>query len=96
MSKKRTSLDSIVTKMVEDAKPPERPPVPEPASQAEVGNRPGIKQQTAYLKEPVYEQLRRLAFEERHKMHDYIIEGLNLVFRSRGLPSVDELEKKGA
>lgn len=94
MSKKRTSLDSILTKVVEQANP-EQTLSAEPAKKADSGNRPGIIQQTAYLKEPVHEQLRRLAFEEHKKMHDYIIEGLNLVFRSRGLPSIDELKKKG-
>jgi hypothetical protein len=58
------------------------------------GRRPGIKQQTAYLPEPVYEQLRRLAFEERRKMHDYIMEGLDRVFRDRGLASITELTGK--
>ena len=33
------------------------------------GRRPGVKQQTAYLVLPVYEQVRRLAFEENTKMH---------------------------
>lgn len=58
------------------------------------GKRPGIKQQTAYLPEPVYEQLRRLAFEERRKMHDYIMEGLDRVFRDRGLASIEELTER--
>ena len=35
-----------------------------------------IKQQTVYLPIPVYEQIRRLAFEERCKMHDLLMEGL--------------------
>ena len=56
--------------------------------------RAGIKQQTAYLPHPVYEQLRKLAFEERRKMHDYILEGLDRVFRDRGLPSIVELTGK--
>ena len=59
----------------------------------EAGNRPGFKQQTAYLPVAVHEQLRRLAFEERAKMHDYLLEGLDLVFRKRGLPGVDELKR---
>ncbi len=57
--------------------------------------RPGIKQQTAYLPEAVHEQLRLLAFEERRKMHSYIMEGLDLVFRARGLPSIAELTEDG-
>ena len=54
------------------------------------------KKQSVYLGGPVYEQLRRLAFDERRKMHDYLIEGLDSVFRNRGLPSIAELEKEGA
>jgi hypothetical protein len=98
MNKKRTSLDSILTRAVDGTKPNESlpPAAPQQVSQETAGNRPGVKQQTAYLKTPVYEQLRRLAFEERGKMHDYIIEGLDLVFRKRGLPGVDELDKGGA
>lgn len=41
--------------------------------------------QTVYLPPAVYEQLRHLAFEERRKMHDYLVEGLDRVFKDRGL-----------
>ena len=58
------------------------------------GRRPGIKQQTAYLPEPVYEQLRKLAFDERRRIHSYIMEGLDRVFHDRGLPSVEALTGK--
>ena len=40
------------------------------------------------------EQLRKLAFDEEGKMHDYLLEGLDLVFRQRGLPGIAELKKK--
>tara|TARA_B100000965_G_scaffold215949_2_gene180615 strand:- start:21187 stop:21447 length:261 start_codon:yes stop_codon:yes gene_type:complete len=53
--------------------------------------RPKVKQQTVYLPLPVYEQLRTLAFEERRKMHDYLLEGLDRVFTDRGLPPVQAL-----
>jgi hypothetical protein len=94
MIKKRTSLDSIVTRAVDDRKPEELSSPP-PAAQSQRGNRPDVKQQTVYLKTPVYEQLRRLAFEERGKMHDYLIEGLDHVFHKRGLPGIDDLGGKG-
>ena len=51
-----------------------------------------MKQQTVYLPLPVYEQLRRLAFEERVKMHQLLMEGLDRVFQARGLPGLRELE----
>jgi hypothetical protein len=93
MSKKRTSLDAIFARSVEEQRPAAPPPHP-PQATGEPANRPGVKQQTAYLPLPVHEQLRRLAFEERAKMHDYLIEGLDLVFRNRGLPGIDELTKE--
>ena len=48
-----------------------------------------------YLPNKVHEQLRSLAFEERGKMHDYLMEGLDLVFAKRGLPSISELLGEG-
>ena len=93
MSKKRTSLDAIVTRSVIETQA-EEPPAPAVTKTPDAGNRPGFKQQTAYLPIAVHEQLRRLAFEERAKMHDYLLEGLDLVFRKRGLAGVEELKKK--
>lgn len=99
MNKKRTSLDTIFARTAAAEEAAVHQPVavepPQTLPQGKPGNRPGVKQQTAYLVEPVYEQLRRLAFEERAKMHDFLIEGLDLVFRKRGLPGVDELLKGG-
>ena len=50
--------------------------------------------QTVYLPPAVHEQLRQLAFEERRKMHDYLVEGLDRVFKNRGLKSYAELFAK--
>jgi hypothetical protein len=93
MSKKRTSLDSLFTKAPPPAasSPKKLPAAPE-APTAAPGKRPGVKQQTVYMPNDVHEQLRRLAFEERAKMHDYLMEGLDLVFAKRGLPSISELQ----
>jgi hypothetical protein len=87
MSRKRTTLDSILA--------PPRPTV-EPAAVAErpASLRPGVKQQTVYLPLAVYEQLRRVAFDERVKMHQLLLEGLDRVFRDRGLPGLDELRRR--
>ena len=51
-------------------------------------------QQTMYLPPAVHEQLRELAFAERVKMHAILMEGLDLVFRARGLKSLSELTKE--
>jgi hypothetical protein len=85
MSRKRTSLDAIL-------EPPASAPEPAPPSvEAGASRRPEVKQQTVYLPLATYEQLRRLAFEERVKMHQLLMEGLDRVFRARGLPGLGEL-----
>jgi hypothetical protein len=50
-------------------------------------------QQTVYLPPAVHDQLRELAFEERVKMHALLMEGLDLVFRARGLKPLSELTR---
>jgi hypothetical protein len=76
MNEKRTSLEVL----------------PRPAADGMgKGPRRSVKQQTVYLPLPVYEQLRRLAFEERVKMHALLMEGLDRVFRDRGLPGIADL-----
>ncbi len=86
MSKqRRTVLSGVVT-----------PPPPEPeASQAPptARRRPATIQQTVYLPPTVHDQLRELAFAERVKMHSLLMEGLDLVFRARGLKPLSELTR---
>ena len=91
MSRKRTSLSAVLGP-TEDA--PSAPTNAERPPQRGGSRRPGLKQQTAYLPEPVYEQLRVLAFEERRKMHDLLMEGLDLVFKRRGLRSIEDLTRR--
>ena len=88
MPKKRTSLDvlNLDPNSIQDEIKPEV--VPEDTGLA----KPKVVKQTAYLPEFVHDQLRKLAFEERKKMHDYLMEGLDLVFQGRGLPSINELK----
>lgn len=88
MPKKRTSLDELFNDKTQTQNSTS-------TLQVEVPNKPtDIKRQTVYLPEAVYEQIRTLAFQERRKMHDYLLEGLDLVFKSRGLKSLEELTKK--
>jgi hypothetical protein len=58
---------------------------------ASVKSKSEIVKQTVYLPPAVHEQLRQLAFEERKKMHDYLVEGLDRVFKNRGLKPYVEL-----
>lgn len=59
-----------------------------------------IVRQTLYLPLPVFDQLRDLFFEEqrgqvkRRRMHDYFLEGIDLLFKNRGLKSIAELTGK--
>jgi hypothetical protein len=45
-----------------------------------------------YLPEGVHEALREIAFHERAKIHDLIVEGIALVLRKRGYPSLEDLK----
>jgi hypothetical protein len=46
------------------------------------------KQLTVYLPNPVYRQLREIAFNEDTKMHPLILEGLDMLFKSRNRPQI--------
>ena len=54
--------------------------------------RPSIVHSSLYLPEPVYEALRKIAFDERLKIHDVVLEGIDLALRRRGYPSVESLK----
>jgi hypothetical protein len=43
---------------------------------------------------PVYEALRKIAYDERVKIHDVVIEGIDAALRRRGYPSIDNLKGK--
>ena len=50
--------------------------------------------QTLYLPSAAHDVLRKVAFDERVKMHDVILEGLSRAFLARGLPPISELTGK--
>jgi hypothetical protein len=54
--------------------------------------RPSIVHSSLYLPEPVYEALRKIAFDERIKIHDLVLEGIDAALRRRGCPSVENLK----
>lgn len=99
MSKpRRTVLSGIVTPLVRETEHVEIPPVVNvetaPASRRRSATKEATIQQTVYLPPVVRDQLRELAFSERVKMHALILEGLDAVFRARGLKSIAELTPK--
>jgi hypothetical protein len=70
------------------------PPTTLGSSKAPAGRRPrpDIVHSSLYLPEPVYEALRETAFKERCKIHDLVIQGVDLALRKRGYPSIDDLK----
>jgi len=56
--------------------------------------RPSIVHSSLYLPEPVYEALRKIAFDERVKIHDVVLEGIDLALKRRGYPSIEDLKAR--
>jgi hypothetical protein len=54
-------------------------------------SRSDIIHSSVYLPEPVYEALREIAFKERCKIHDLIMEGIGAALKKRGHPSIEDL-----
>ncbi len=54
--------------------------------------RSGVVHSSIYLPEAVYEALREIAFKERAKIHDVVMEGVGLALKKRGYPAIDDLK----
>ena len=54
--------------------------LPRPVSRK---GRPGIVHTSLYLPEGLYEGLRVAAFKERRKIHDIVLEGIEMALRKR-------------
>ena len=52
------------------------------------------KQLSVYLEPPVHDQLRDIAYTERTKIHQLMLEALDLLFKARGALSIDQLGKE--
>jgi hypothetical protein len=46
--------------------------------------RPRIVHTSVYLPQPMHDALREAAFRERRKIHDIVLEGIELALRKRG------------
>jgi hypothetical protein len=60
------------------------PPAVTPTKPAGRQPRPGIVHTSVYLPDAVHEALREAAFKERRKIHDIVLEGIELALRKRG------------
>jgi hypothetical protein len=69
----------------------QRSPPVKPASR---WSRPDIKHTSVYLPEVAYEALREVAFDERRKIHDLLIEGVELALKKRGYPALADMKAK--
>jgi hypothetical protein len=65
-----------------------------PAKPASRWSRPDIKHTSVYLPEAAYEALRQVAFDERRKIHDLLIEGVELALKKRGYPALADMKTK--
>jgi len=45
-----------------------------------------------YLPGPVHDALRKIAYDERIKIHDVVVEGIDAALKRRGYPSVESLK----
>jgi hypothetical protein len=65
-----------------------------PAKPAGRWPRADIKHTSVYLPDAAYEALRQVAFDERRKIHDLLIEGVELALKKRGYPRLAEMNAK--
>ncbi len=91
----------ILSDLMKQAAPAPAPataaPEPAPAPATPTRRKTEKVQLTVYLDRPAYEQLRELAFVERVKLHDILMEGLDAAFSKRGLKPLAALKaSKGA
>ena len=76
------------------AKRPNPRPTASSASGEPAGRRPrpDIVHSSLYLPDGVYEALREIAFHERVKIHDLVIQGIDAVLKKRRYPSINDLK----
>jgi hypothetical protein len=53
---------------------------------------PSHFQVAGHQPEPVHEALRKIAFEERVRIHDIVLQGIDTALRRRGYPSIENLK----
>jgi hypothetical protein len=56
--------------------------------------RSDIKHTSVYLPDAAYEALRQVAFDERRKIHDLLMEGVELALKKRGYPALADMKAK--
>jgi len=70
-------------------------PAAAPAGQAKRATlKQRAKQLSVYLEPPVHDQLRDIAYTERTKIHQLMLEALDLLFKARGALSIAQLTEE--
>ena len=83
-AKRQSFLDKLEKELPEQ---PKAAPVAGPAMHEDKPRaRPDIAKSTIYLPSAVHDRLREIAFTERCKVHDLIMEGIDRMLESRGHP----------
>jgi hypothetical protein len=81
------------------SKRPKTKPAASNASREPAGRRPrpDIVHTSLYLPATVHEALREIAFHERLKIHDVVMQGIDAALRKRGYPPISNVGtgKKG-
>jgi hypothetical protein len=73
---------------------PRRSPAPSQKRAGEGTLKERAHQLSLYLEAPVYDALRDIAHVERTKLHPLILEGIDLLLKKRGAPSIRDLTSK--
>jgi hypothetical protein len=53
---------------------------------------PATVHTSLYLPGPVHDAMRKIAYDERIKIHDLVIEGIDAALKRRGYPSIESLK----
>jgi hypothetical protein len=74
-----------------------RPRTPANRSGAPVASRTAVEtlptvHTSLYLPAPVHDAMRKIAYDERIKIHDLVIEGIDAALKRRGYPSIESLK----
>ena len=95
--KQRKGIDDLIGESLEAAptETPERTTegIIQPERKPQRTKRTGIINTSLYLPKPVLRQIKELAVTEDVKSHDLYLEGIDMLFKHRGLPSISELTK---
>ena len=76
-TKRPSMIDAMMSTEASAEAAPAAPPAP-------TKPKPDVQHTSVYIPRAAHERLREIAFHERVKMHDLIMEGLDLVMEKRG------------